>query len=266
LDGTTQPVWEGLAAHRWNESQLAALQTKFETIDQFDSLARALHGERLFTYHTIQDMMKEPQPWVDVYRTLYNERLSQPEILLVRAIPIGWLYQNQLLVDRFYTGTYLPAVDWERRRLSPMAVGQIEHSVQTIRATSHNIVFKLLLSNWVVSVTKKLALSQTTVDEAAVACALERYRLARGEFPETLDPLVPQFISKLPHDVIDGGPLHYRRTADGQYVLYSIGWNEVDDGGQVGLSNTHPPGQDVDKGDWVWFSQPQPQPSASERK
>jgi hypothetical protein len=31
-----------------------------------------------------------------------------------------------------------------------------------------------------------LTRSQTAVNQTAVACALERYRLARGEYPETL--------------------------------------------------------------------------------
>ena len=55
---------------------------------------------------------------------------------------------------------------------------------------------------------------------------------------------VYQFIAKLPHDIIGGQPLKYRRTADGQFVLYSIGWNEKDDGGVPGKTDT--------EGDWVW--------------
>ena len=71
---------------------------------------------------------------------------------------------------------------------------------------------------------------------ARVAIALERYRLAHGEYPESLDALAPQLLKQLPHDIINGQPLHYRRTADGQFVLYSVGWNETDDGGVVGLT------------------------------
>jgi hypothetical protein len=91
---------------------------------------------------------------------------------------------------------------------------------------------------------------QESVDLARVACALERYRLAHDEYPESLDVLVPRFIAKLPHDIINGQPLHYRRTADGQFVLYSIGWNEKDDGGIVGLRDSG--SVDITKGDWVW--------------
>jgi hypothetical protein len=101
------------------------------------------------------------------------------------------------------------------------------------------------------SAVRKFAAAQAAVDLAQVACALERYRLAHGQYPETLAELTPQFIENLPHDIINGQPLHYRRTDDGKFVLYSVGWNEKDDGGTVvfrkGNSNV-----DTDRGDWVW--------------
>jgi hypothetical protein len=89
-------------------------------------------------------------------------------------------------------------------------------------------------------------------NEALVVCALKRYLLAHGQYPETLDGLVPQYVQKLPHDIIGGQPLKYRRTDDGQFVLYSIGWNEKDDGGTVAWTDPKPPRVNLDKGDWVW--------------
>jgi hypothetical protein len=98
---------------------------------------------------------------------------------------------------------------------------------------------------------KTCAFDQTLANEAQIVCALERYRLAHGDYPGTLDALVPQFIEKLPHDIIGGGPLHYRRASDGNFLLYSIGWNETDDG-----SEPSPPVKagpiDYTQGDWVW--------------
>ena len=96
---------------------------------------------------------------------------------------------------------------------------------------------------------QRTAYNQTLVNEARVACALERYQLAHGGYPENLDVLVPQFIDTLPHDVIGGQPLPYRRTDAGKYLLYSVGWNETDDGGTPG------PESDLTKGDWVWNNQ-----------
>jgi len=51
-------------------------------------------------------------------------------------------------------------------------------------------------------------------------------------------------------DIIGGKPLHYRRTDGGRFLLYSIGWNETDDGGQMGLTEYGT--VDTAKGDWIW--------------
>ena len=93
------------------------------------------------------------------------------------------------------------------------------------------------------------------MDMARVACALERFRLAQGNYPETLDALSPQFIESLPHDVIGGQPLKYHRTDYGQFALYSIGWNGKDDGGVVVFRKNSNGYVDVDKGDWGWSGQ-----------
>jgi hypothetical protein len=82
----------------------------------------------------------------------------------------------------------------------------------------------------------------------AFHCALERYRLAHGEYPERLDALAPEFVSAPPHDVIGGEPYHYLRTKD-NFVLYSVGWNEQDDGGRLGMKGRS---SDLSAGDWVW--------------
>ena len=42
---------------------------------------------------------------------------------------------------------------------------------------------------------------------------------------------MPDYLSQVPIDPYSGRPLIYRRTAEG-YLLYSVGSNRVDDGGQ----------------------------------
>ena len=83
----------------------------------------------------------------------------------------------------------------------------------------------------------------------SLACALERYRLVHGQFPDKLDALMPDFVTRLPNDVITGEADKYRRTTDGQFILYSVGWNETDDGGQTVMKGS---AVDPTKGDWVW--------------
>ncbi|WP_425396415.1 hypothetical protein [Aeoliella sp.] len=61
------------------------------------------------------------------------------------------------------------------------------------------------------------------------AVALSRYQLATGEYPESLEALIPKYLDALPIDPFDR-PIVYQRTTDG-YLLYSLGANGIDEGG-----------------------------------
>jgi len=64
--------------------------------------------------------------------------------------------------------------------------------------------------------------------------------------------LIPNYLAKLPHDIVNGRPLRYRIIEDGQFVLYSVGWNEADDAGTV--VRTKGGFVEWSQGDWVWRS------------
>lgn len=65
-----------------------------------------------------------------------------------------------------------------------------------------------------------------------VELAIERYRRDKHHPPISLTVLVPKYVAALPVDPFDptSGPLTYRRE-DNNYVLYSLGANQSDDGG-----------------------------------
>jgi hypothetical protein len=73
---------------------------------------------------------------------------------------------------------------------------------------------------------RHLALLRTT----QTALAVERYRLAEGRLPKSLDDLVPAYIDAIPDDPFDGSPLKYRVRQSG-YVVYSVGQDLTDEGG-----------------------------------
>ena len=128
---------------------------------------------------------------------------------------------------------------------------QLTNAPEIRKRTPYNSLARLLLPA-IEKNAMKTAQEQTILDQAGVACALERYRLANGLYPENLQSLVPQLIKRIPTDVINGESLHYHRTDYGRFVLYSIGWNEKDDGGTVAWTDSKPPSVNPDKGDWVW--------------
>jgi hypothetical protein len=146
---------------------------------------------------------------------------------------------------------YIPVADVNQGIFSPAQARQGDAAVnaETKSATPFNLLERLMLPA-LGNAAKKFAYGQASADLARTAIALERYRLAHGEFPEALDALAPQFVAQVPHDVIGGQPLKYRRIADGQFVLYSVGWNEKDDGGVTFFNQKGSP--DNSQGDWVW--------------
>lgn len=95
------------------------------------------------------------------------------------------------------------------------------------------------------------------------AIALKRYQLKNGKYPMNLDSLVPEFLPAVAVDPVNGRPLHYRLTADGTFLLYSVGENGRDDGGNPSVErNAESPEfsskfnwENLPALDWVW---PQP--------
>jgi hypothetical protein len=75
-----------------------------------------------------------------------------------------------------------------------------------------------------------------------IAVALERYREGNGRFPEKLADLQPRFFKKIPADPYSGKPLIYRRSKSG-YILYAVGENVQDDGGNT--FGSKPTGDDI---------------------
>jgi len=100
---------------------------------------------------------------------------------------------------------------------------------------------------------------ETSRRMVVAAIALKRYHLKHDAYPPNLAALTPDFLSEVPRDSIDGQPLRYRLNADGTFLLYSIGDDGKDDGGDA----TPPEGvksiQWQRGRDWVW-----PQPATAE--
>jgi len=63
--------------------------------------------------------------------------------------------------------------------------------------------------------------------------ALKRYRLRNGDYPDHLDQLLPDYLPSVPIDWYDGLPLKYRRTEGDGFLLYSVGPNGIDEGGDA---------------------------------
>jgi hypothetical protein len=112
-------------------------------------------------------------------------------------------------------------------------------------------------------VARRVMAAEVAKRTVITAIALKRYQLKHGNYPPDLNSLVSEFVPAVPLDPVDGQPLRYRLKADGMFLLYSIGPNGKDDGGNPALEkyvesssfywlNPHAL-------DWVW-----PQPATPE--
>ena len=262
LQITIQPIWEGLAEHRWSEAQLEELQTCLSRHDFLTDLKRPLDTERAAGILTADLLYRQK------YRlsTLIGTSDSQADEsgigiadVLFRIAPHGWYYQEQLNYCRLYDTQLVGTIDAGKRTISPAKVesndqnlkGELAGSAGANRVVSavvlHHRVLAALLLPGLGNVSRKAALAQTAAEQAALACALERYRLANGQFPEKLEALAPRYISQLPHDVFSGEPYKYRRTDDGQFVISSVGWSEINRAGAYREKYL-----DVGQNFWIW--------------
>ncbi|MCP4593175.1 MAG: hypothetical protein GY842_20760 [bacterium] len=72
---------------------------------------------------------------------------------------------------------------------------------------------------------------------ARTALAVERYRMAHGRWPGSLDALVPEFLEAVPLDPFDSKPLRYLVTED-MVTVYSLNDDDTDDNGKLERSGS----------------------------
>jgi hypothetical protein len=240
-----QPIWEGLAEHQWTNDQLAALNAELAKMDFLADYGFVMRGERVFAIASLENLRRTRELISSADGTgLITNKLT--------LAPSAFFSRNTLAFARMSQQWILPLVDTNSRTVSPEAMRRVEAAVSAeMKHYSYYKVLAVMAIPAIDKAAKKFAVVQSSIDLARVAIALERYRLAHNEYPVSLDALVPQFIEKLPHDIINGQPLHYRRTDGGKFVLYSVGWNEKDDGGTVVIRKGGT-AVDTDQGDWVW--------------
>jgi hypothetical protein len=255
-----QPVWEGLAEHRWQERELETLQSRFLRYHFLDDIRIPLQTERGFIAQDVEILRTSGLGLADDLGSMDMDVATPHKRFLDvvgHVLPAGWYNEECLACCQCFDAQMRGVIDFSNSTIFPgrsasnystlshkIVASPFSISIREIMA--HRVMTPHLLEQWR-DLPYKAAIPQTAANQAAIACALERYRLANGQYPENLAVLAPTVMKKLPNDVINGEPYHYHPTKDGRYVLYSIGWNGKDENGIPGRSVF-----DMHAGDWVW--------------
>ncbi len=260
-------LWEGMAVHRWDDAQLAAFQKLLGQRDHAAGIVRALEGERAFGSEAMEMLMRRRGRALNELDSLGSETpgYSDTPVSLGFFVPSGWFRQNQVGLLRGYQ----EILDHARSYMAPtnrtapwkgeQPLGDYLTELNAKRSP-FTIMAGMLLPA-LSKATDKANRAQATAGLAVVACALERHRLAHGTFPAALAELVPAYLPAVPTDWMGGQPLHYERTDNGWFRLWSIGGNGKDDGGVFRKLTEN--GRDLGEVlDWPW---PLPLPTRDPR-
>ncbi|CAN5517754.1 hypothetical protein BH09VER1_BH09VER1_51270 [soil metagenome] len=245
----TKVVEEGVAAHRWSEEDLVVLERAFGDEDLLPGLVRSLRGER-GGFNMLMEKMRSDGGGLAAMMITSDAGPQQP----------GWVFRAEAWTylaifgsseQAYYNEVFQHQIDalkgWEG------ATTQSDE-FEAQRAASGWFKYTHILTTLALpavhSVFNRAALTQTHIVQARIACALERYYLAHLEYPQTLEALVPEDLSAVPVDIVNGEPMHFERAAAGAFRLWSIGVDGKDDKG-VPAKRT-----ELQRGDWVWGATP----------
>jgi hypothetical protein len=261
-----QPLWEGLVQHKWSEAQLKEMQERFSRVNFADSMNQSMEAERAGGIAVVQNTIKRN----NLAQTLANITASEAESAVLRntskkaldwTIPRGWLYSEMANYSSFMDGMITNGWDADAKVFHPRSLDQNEKSFEAqmrggFSAIWHHQVLAHLLLPALTKASMKFSRAQSTANQAALACALERYYLGHGSYPDSLSKLVPEYLARIPNQAVSDQPMKYLPTGEG-YILYSVGWDGVDNGGAfLKPINGNPEIVHPQDGDWVWRSSP----------
>jgi hypothetical protein len=218
LARSLQTLWEGLGQQAWTEPQLAALQRE---LAGFDLLADHTNAVRRVTLAYIEAWRGIPDGVSPQFSlpALNSSDASDPSTELQ---PRAWWFEN--CIQMYHAGgSAIEQVEVATGRIQAIRSWSTMNGLPLHAATSE------LLRQWHLATPGMVAFAQTTLNQAMIACALERFHLANQRYPEKVDQLVPAFLDRIPHDAVSGRPLLYQPVGEGSFLLRGVGPNGTDD-------------------------------------
>jgi hypothetical protein len=217
-----------------NRAELSELAPGFSAADKTNVMVRALIGERAINTPVFIEASQTPEAakgLVEGAQTVggfADPMLDFWLIHLPRFFEVTGFWDRDLLFYLNNMETNI-ALDHFAPPRSLAAADNFKKAEKEVEQNHYYLskLFLEALSSAVVKEAKNLAYLRVSI----AAVAVERFRVAHGQLPQSLNDLVPQFLSAVPADPFDGKPLRYHRLAKG-YVIYSVGADGQDDGGR----------------------------------
>jgi hypothetical protein len=249
-------IYYGLALHAWNDVQLGEIQGELGQIDYLQNYQEVMRAEAIASVAPNFDFAGKRTSFALVDYIKQFPHSPIPLSAWVDSLwPSGWFLQNKTRT----VSALLTAADAANPQAHRIFSEEADKTENAARASGKRWdgnapwkIFFTMATPPILEASVNFAHAQVYIDEARIACALERFRLKQGAYPALLDALVPAYLNELPHDIINGQPYHYRLRPEGTYLFYSVGWNLSDEGGQIVYKKDEANAPDFKQGDWVW--------------
>jgi hypothetical protein len=216
------------------------------------ALAREF-GDRLDRYRTEPEAWKRMWAWeYQSHKVLWDKLRASPLVEEGEAGVIANLAEGDFvdairsLIPKAYVFHYRRSLSLEAefarsmQRNSFKTCAELEPPMEFVpedqderlrMVFSPNSVGKILLAIYTPDF-RRFQLRRCETDTVLAATravlALEAYRRERGALPQSLEELVPTYLSEVPQDGFDGNPLRYLPE---RALVYSVGADLLDEGG-----------------------------------
>jgi hypothetical protein len=280
-------TWEALHYPHWRDEQLAQLQAAWEEVDVLRGLDASLSMERacvLEEYPKCRDSLKRfdqlgsvggvaSNPFEDVAEigATMLENPAQGFEALVERFPRRWVWKwwNGYEDEIWFLQSHQRQLNAARRFAThePFVPLREEVRAESVRLgdpPKQFILARLLGADLYFKQAEKAAVAETQRRLVLTAIALRRFERRHGKPAASLSALMPEFLPDVPRDPMDGQPLRYQPTDGHSFVLYSVGSDGQDGGGDVRPPNpTSKSFWWTAATDWVW---PAPAPDDEVRQ
>ena len=278
----TSATWEFLQSTNATDAQLATLQKSWEQMEFIRTTEAAFVFEQAWganvieklraSHHEFAGLLGGPSggpawSWPPDLEAMANSAKRTCAEVMWRnswsfTQEIHSLQANQIILEtlrHMKTNSFFkPDCDAMKSRLSALGITNVgEAFFRALDIPDFEDFF--MGSDNLGSVVFKAIRMEAARRVVITAIALKRFQLQHGKLPEKISELAPEFLAAIPIDPFDGKPLRYRPNADGIYLLYCVGEDGVDDGGDPSLPASVTSDslywQNNKARDWVW---PQP--------
>lgn len=253
-------TWEALQAEGWTDDDLARIQQVWQRQEFLTAMVRALEGERVFAQSSYEMMRKSNQQTADVLfglQVVGFEDMPKWEQKL-NDVPGGDTVTRFLrneVYSRLWRFAWLDQDDshylkYLQEMLNLGRMASLEKSMKALEPRLNDLVVRFQNRGFydklrfpsemsvgsLSRVFNRALRAETERSLVLVAISIKRYTLRHGKPPPSLSALVPEFLASVPVDYMDGQPLKYRPGPDGGFLLYSVGEDGNDDGGDATLA------------------------------